>query len=53
MWLDDGVCSGLFLVEQGLRQVCVLAPLLFSIFFTAVINVADTRFKADKDIMDA
>ena len=28
-------------------------PLLFNIFFTAVINVASTRFKADKGIIDA
>ena len=27
--------------------------LLFDIFFAAVINVVYTRFKADKDIMDA
>ena len=40
-------------MEQSLRQVCVLAPLLFNIFFVAVINVAYTRFKADKDVMDA
>ena len=51
--LDDRVCSGWFAVEQGLRQGCVLAPLLFIIFFAAVINVASTRFKADKGIMDA
>ena len=31
----------------------MLAPLLFNIFFAAVINVASTRFKADKGIMDA
>ena len=31
----------------------MLAPLLFNIFFAAVINVAYTRFKADKGIMDA
>ena len=52
--LDDKVCSGWFAVEQGLRQVSVLSPfLLFNISFAAVINVAYTYFKADKDVMDA
>ena len=51
--LDDRVCSRWFAVEQGLRQGCVLAPLRFNIFFAAVINVASTRFKADKGINDA
>ena len=40
-------------MEQGLRQGCALALLLFNIFIAAVINVASTHFKADKGIMDA
>ena len=40
-------------MEQGLHQWCVPVPLLFNIFFAAVINVAYTHFNADKDIMDA
>ena len=39
--LDDRVCSGWFAVEQGRRQGCVLAPLLFlsNIFLAVLINV--------------
>ena len=51
--LDDSVCSGWFAGKQGLREGFVLAPLLFNIFFAAVIDVASARFKADKSIMDA
>ena len=51
--LDDRVCSGWFAVEQGLRQGYVLALLLFNIFVVALIKVAYTRSKADKDIMGA
>lgn len=34
-------------------RVCVLAPLLFNEFITAVIHVAVMRFEANKDIIDA
>ena len=40
-------------MEQGVRQGCVLALLLFNISFATVINVAYTRFKADRDIKNA
>ena len=51
--LDDRVCSRWFAMEQGFRQGCVLARLLFNIFFAAVINMASTRLKAGRGIMDA
>ena len=51
--LDDGVRSGWFAVKQGFRQGCVLASLLFNISFAVVINVAYTRFNAEKNIVDA
>ena len=44
--LDGGECSDMFDVEQGRRQRCVLAPLLFNIFFTAVLRVTEKRFIA-------
>ena len=40
-------------MERGLRLGCGLEILLFNIVFAAVVNVAYTRFKADRDIMDA
>ena len=50
--LDDGECSDKFDVGQGLRQGCVLAPLLFNMSFTAVLRVAEKRFLADAAITD-
>ena len=50
--LDDEECSDKFDVGQGLRQGCVLAPLLFNMFFTAVLRVTEKRFLADAAITD-
>ena len=33
-------------------QGCVIAPLLFNMFFTAVLRVAEKRFLTDAAIMD-
>ena len=48
---DEGACSDWFEVVQGLRQVCALSPLLFNVFFAAILLVAQERFCEDADIV--
>ena len=36
---DDGRCLEWFEVAQGLRQGCVLSPLLFNVLFAAILPV--------------
>ena len=48
--LDYGECSNKFDMGQGLRQGCVLAPLLLLLFFTAALRVAEKLFLADDNV---
>ena len=48
--LNGGKVSKCFEVGQGIGHGYVLAPLLFSIFFTVVLNTAEERFRADPQV---
>ena len=47
---DDGEYSEWLDVTQGLRRGCVLSPLLFNIFFAAVIHAVLVRLSEDPEI---
>ena len=48
---DDGRCLEWFEVAQGLRQGCVLSPLLFNVFFAAILRVVLERFSKGTGIL--
>lgn len=47
--IDDG--PDCFDIGQGLRQICKLAPMLFNLFFAAMIMVASDESREDEEMM--
>ena len=48
---DDGEHSEGLEITQGLRQGCVLAPILFNVCFVAVVHVVLVRYRKDEAIV--